>query len=666
MYLFFDTETTGVPKDYKAPASDINNWPRLVQLGYLLYDNDCNLVAFGDHIIKPKGFDIPVESSKIHGITTEKAIRVGKSLRAVLEEFKIQIDKSEYIVAHNMAFDEKIIGAEFLRSNFPNIIEAKERICTMAATIDFCAIQGPYGYKWPKLSELHVKLFGKDFVGAHNAMVDVESTAKCFWELTKLGIINLKRIHKMKNLRLKWAKEIDDLKKSGKYFIREIIEDIDFENKNLNGAEFSHSRVKNCDFKNNGLKGANFRESKLINCEFRSSDLEGADFQDSDISKGVFFESNMENLDFSFATISQTLTNRTSIDSCSLNNTKFIGSTCNGIRISKSSFKGSNLNFCQFNDSIITFSDFSETILVNASMKNSNLSGCIFINADLRGADLTSADLSGCDFSNANLAGAILTDVIVSTQTKFDNSITTFTKKSEDFKTGLNIFDADGNIYTSVRIGSQLWLVENLKAVSFRNGDKIAQAKSKEEWELANDTSQPCWKYPKYNSVIGNKYGLQYNGFAVKDARGLLPRGWDIPSIENWYSLFNHLGGVENAACKLKAEYCWEENGTNEVGFNAFPLGDENSIKSNYASFWSSTEGIDLKSGTQIVPSLKTPAILHNSIHIADSWMKKDYPIRGVINNINPNYSFDESDKNNFFIDDSDSARGLDDFGYTL
>ena len=50
MYLFFDTETTGLPKNYKAPASDLNNWPRLVQLAYHLYDNDGNKISEGDHI----------------------------------------------------------------------------------------------------------------------------------------------------------------------------------------------------------------------------------------------------------------------------------------------------------------------------------------------------------------------------------------------------------------------------------------------------------------------------------------------------------------------------------------------------------------------------------------------------------------------------------------
>ena len=189
MYLLFDTETTGLPKNWKAPVTDLNNWPRLVQLAYLFYDNNGNEISAGDHIIKPDGFIIPTDASRIHGISTEKAIQEGKTLLIVLQEFQSLVNEADYLVAHNMSFDEKIIGAEFLRSNMPDSLPVKNRICTMKSTTNFCAINGPYGYKWPKLSELHFKLFKTDFEEAHNAAVDIKATAKCFWELKRLGKI---------------------------------------------------------------------------------------------------------------------------------------------------------------------------------------------------------------------------------------------------------------------------------------------------------------------------------------------------------------------------------------------------------------------------------------------------------------------------------------------
>ena len=189
MYLFFDTETTGLPRNWRAPVTDVNNWPRLVQLAYMSYDSNGNHVSGGDFIIKPEGFTIPADASGVHRITTERAIREGHSIAGVLQHFDALVREASFLVAHNMSFDEKIIGAEFIRNGMQNSLVSKKKICTMQSTTNFCAIPGPYGYKWPKLSELHYKLFGTGFDEAHNAAVDITATVKCFWELRKTGRI---------------------------------------------------------------------------------------------------------------------------------------------------------------------------------------------------------------------------------------------------------------------------------------------------------------------------------------------------------------------------------------------------------------------------------------------------------------------------------------------
>jgi DNA polymerase III epsilon subunit-like protein len=187
MYLFFDTETTGLPKKWKASVIDVDNWPRLVQLAFLMYDDSGTQVSEGDFIIKPVGFSIPSDASKIHGITTEQALEKGQPLLSVLQYFNGIVQQADYLVAHNMSFDEKIVGAEFLRNGMTNTLSRKNKICTMERTTNFCAIEGPYGYKWPKLSELHYKLFGVNFEEAHNAAADIQATARCFWELKRRG-----------------------------------------------------------------------------------------------------------------------------------------------------------------------------------------------------------------------------------------------------------------------------------------------------------------------------------------------------------------------------------------------------------------------------------------------------------------------------------------------
>ncbi len=81
------------------------------------------------------------------------------------------------------------MGAEFLRKGVQTSFERKRKLCTMKVSTDYCRIPGPYGYKWPKLSELHIKLFGRDFDEAHDASVDINATEKCFWEMRKSGLI---------------------------------------------------------------------------------------------------------------------------------------------------------------------------------------------------------------------------------------------------------------------------------------------------------------------------------------------------------------------------------------------------------------------------------------------------------------------------------------------
>jgi DNA polymerase III subunit epsilon len=189
MYLLFDTETTGLPKNWKAPVTDIGNWPRMVQIAWLLYDKNGVLLTGNDYIIKPVGFTISADAAKIHGISTEKALESGSDLNLVLTEFSNIAEQAEFIVAHNLSFDEKIIGAELLRCTMPNILNSKKRICTMEKTTNFVAIPGPYGFKWPKLAELHYKLFNTHFEEQHNAAMDIKATANCFWELKRRGKI---------------------------------------------------------------------------------------------------------------------------------------------------------------------------------------------------------------------------------------------------------------------------------------------------------------------------------------------------------------------------------------------------------------------------------------------------------------------------------------------
>ena len=188
-YLFFDTETTGVPRNYKAPSSDTRNWPRLVQLAWILADEEGNRIHDSNLIAKPEGFVIPTDATKIHGITTQKALAEGILLKDAISMFKADLDLANFVVGHNVDFDKKIVGAEMVRLGMSDELGRKKSYCTMLSTTNFCKIPGPYGYKYPKLQELYKKLFGKEFDNAHDAMSDIEATEQCFWELRKRKLI---------------------------------------------------------------------------------------------------------------------------------------------------------------------------------------------------------------------------------------------------------------------------------------------------------------------------------------------------------------------------------------------------------------------------------------------------------------------------------------------
>lgn len=196
MYLIYDTETTGLPKNFSAPVSDSENWPRLVQVAWQLHNNMGELIEVKNFIVRPEGFTIPFNAEKIHGISTQRALDEGVDLAFVLEEFNKAVAQSDFVVGHNIIFDINIMGAEFYRTQIQTSLLTEKSIDTKNEGTDFCAIPGGRGgkFKWPTLTELHVKLFKEGFAEAHNASADVEATTRCFLELVRLRVINYVRL----------------------------------------------------------------------------------------------------------------------------------------------------------------------------------------------------------------------------------------------------------------------------------------------------------------------------------------------------------------------------------------------------------------------------------------------------------------------------------------
>lgn len=194
MILVFDTETTGLPLDWNAPLSDLDNWPRLVQLAWQLHTPEGRLVNRGNLIVKPDGFTIPFNAVKVHGISTERAERDGHPLNEVLDAFQADLDRATYIMGHNIGFDVNIVGAELIRASREHqSLTEKQAIDSKDDSTEYCALPGGRGgkFKWPTLTQLHTKLFGVPFDEAHDAAYDVDATAKCFFELVRIGVTKL-------------------------------------------------------------------------------------------------------------------------------------------------------------------------------------------------------------------------------------------------------------------------------------------------------------------------------------------------------------------------------------------------------------------------------------------------------------------------------------------
>lgn len=190
--VFFDTETTGLPRDYNAPSSKLDNWPRLVQLAWIVSDYDGNVISSENHIIIPNGFEIPSISAAIHGITTEIAKSKGEKLVDVIDKFLGVLQNATAIAGHNISFDQHIVEAEILRCGRTNILKSIPSYCTMKLSANYCNIlNSNREVKWPTLQELFFKLYREKFEEAHNAMADIQATYRCFFTMVKLGVIKL-------------------------------------------------------------------------------------------------------------------------------------------------------------------------------------------------------------------------------------------------------------------------------------------------------------------------------------------------------------------------------------------------------------------------------------------------------------------------------------------
>jgi uncharacterized protein (TIGR02145 family) len=619
MILFFDTETTGLPKNWKAPVTDLDNWPRLVQLAYLVYDFDGNLIHSCNEIVKPNGFTIPLDASNVHGITTDIANQRGSKIEEVFELFSIHLKRAKVIVAHNMAYDEKIIGSEMIRLGLENILDSKEKICTMESTVDLCKFDGPYGYKWPKLEELHRFLFNHDFEGAHDALADIQATAKCFWELKNKKLIKIDNINEIQNNSnenklntiesneiLNILKSVISLEKTIKITYRNFNNEVS--ERILINVKFSlevldENEIKLYDIDDSYITGfctlrnekRTFKIARIINIDilapkdltkFKNDNIVPVKNLLGETSWKLFSTTKFQEIEIFqfFSDLGEFV---------DLNNIRewenyFPFDYSGGTLLSE--WEGwelkynSALNISQINKYSLHFQGKERKSfirLISSFHKDVDedddvyFAGYRFIELNNSFSVIVRLDTippdDWDDLGQTYLRTVCFIDYFGNLY--WENGDRQFNRIENKKVVDLN-FNKLITKFDFVVIGNQMWMTKNLNVDQFRNGDQIFESRNNEDWKKAGEEGKPAWCYYDNNPENGKIYGKLYNWHAVNDPRGLAPEGWFIPSDNEWNNLIAFLGKYEFFH-KLRSENAWEYqfNSTNETGFTALPGG---------------------------------------------------------------------------------------------
>jgi DNA polymerase III epsilon subunit-like protein len=193
--LIFDTETTGLPTERNVSIMDVEKWPYIIQLSYILYDSEAReLIEMKDDLIKiPLDVEITPGSEAIHHISRLMCQATGIDINDAINCFHKALDKADVVVGHNISFDKRLVMVECKRlkkyQRFTVNGIKKEEFCTMKKGSDVCRIEvtsssGEKYYKYPTLSELHFKLFDTLPKGTHNALADILICLRCYIKMT--------------------------------------------------------------------------------------------------------------------------------------------------------------------------------------------------------------------------------------------------------------------------------------------------------------------------------------------------------------------------------------------------------------------------------------------------------------------------------------------------
>ncbi len=186
----FDTETTWF---INKKETDLEKQPKIIQFAWILWElknGKFSELERVDILIDPK-MPIPYGSSQVHHIY-DIDVKDSPGIEEVIDKIIHYINLPDIVIWHNIEYDESMVKLELKRLEKEFEYKPKQVVCTMKNSVDFCAIQWNWErFKYPKLWELHKKLFWEYFAWAHDALTDVEATLRCFVDLVEKKVIKI-------------------------------------------------------------------------------------------------------------------------------------------------------------------------------------------------------------------------------------------------------------------------------------------------------------------------------------------------------------------------------------------------------------------------------------------------------------------------------------------
>ncbi len=199
--LVLDTETSGLPKKWDVPYDTKNNWPHVLQIAWLIFDLEGNLIKKENHYLKPTDFKITKASFKIHQLSLNFLNHRGKDPKLVLKKLIADLEKyNPLMVGHFVELDYHMVAAELFRVNMDYPLAKIPLFCTLKASAPY--VKNP-NFEYLKLNRFYKTLFNKRPEKLHDALADAQLTSEIFFHLLNKNEIDDEVIKKQKNINIK-------------------------------------------------------------------------------------------------------------------------------------------------------------------------------------------------------------------------------------------------------------------------------------------------------------------------------------------------------------------------------------------------------------------------------------------------------------------------------